>query len=81
MDGFICRAYTVDYSEEKPLCLLHSDTTIGLGVSSLVARPNVIYKEQEPCLDCTFTDSFTNFGYKISRSNGNKEFKKCKGGI
>ncbi|XP_011169679.2 uncharacterized protein LOC105202723 isoform X2 [Solenopsis invicta] len=50
-DGFICRAYTVDYSEEKPLCLLHSDSTIGLGVSSLVTRPNVVYKEQEPCLD------------------------------
>ncbi|XP_024874980.1 uncharacterized protein LOC112456571 [Temnothorax curvispinosus] len=51
VDGFICRAYTVDYSEEKPLCLLHSDSTIGLGVSSLVTRPNVVYKEQEPCLD------------------------------
>lgn len=51
VDGFICRAYTIDYSEERPLCLLHSDSTIGLGVSSLVTRPNVIYKEQEPCLD------------------------------
>ncbi|XP_029179232.1 uncharacterized protein LOC114946745 isoform X3 [Nylanderia fulva] len=50
-NGFICRAYTVDYSEEKPFCLLHSDDTISLGVSSLVARPNVIYKEQEACLD------------------------------
>ncbi|GAB1866522.1 ZP domain-containing protein [Camponotus japonicus] len=49
--GFICRAYTVDYSEEKPFCLLHSDDTISLGVSSLVTRPNVIYKEQEACLD------------------------------
>lgn len=50
-NGFICRAYTVDYSEEKPFCLLHSDDTISLGVSSLVARSNVIYKEQEACLD------------------------------
>lgn len=50
-DGFICRAYTVDYSEEKPFCLLHSDDTISLGVSSLVAKPNVVYKEQEACLD------------------------------
>ncbi|XP_070170904.1 uncharacterized protein [Polyergus mexicanus] len=50
-NGFICRAYTVDYTEEKPFCLLHSDDTISLGVSSLVARPNVIYKEQEACLD------------------------------
>ncbi|XP_072765207.1 uncharacterized protein [Anoplolepis gracilipes] len=50
-NGFICRAYTVDYSEVKPFCLLHSDDTISLGVSSLVARPNVIYKEQEACLD------------------------------
>ncbi|XP_050445248.1 uncharacterized protein LOC126848390 isoform X3 [Cataglyphis hispanica] len=50
-NGFICRAYTVDYSEEKPFCLLHSDDTISLGVSSLVARLNVIYKEQEACLD------------------------------
>ncbi|XP_011872865.1 PREDICTED: uncharacterized protein LOC105564798 [Vollenhovia emeryi] len=50
-DGFICRAYTVDYSEEKPLCLLHSDSTIGLGVSSLVDRSNAVYKEREPCLD------------------------------
>lgn len=53
-DGFTCRAYTVDYSEKKPLCLLHSDDTIGLGVSSLVTRPNVIYKEEEACLDRTF---------------------------
>ncbi|KAL6266982.1 hypothetical protein P5V15_000066 [Pogonomyrmex californicus] len=50
-DGFICRAYTVDYSEKKPLCLLHSDDTIALGASSLVVRPNVVYKEQEPCLN------------------------------
>lgn len=55
MDGFICRAYTVDYSEAKPLCLLHSDSTIGLGVSSLVTRPNAVYREQEPCLDRMFT--------------------------
>ncbi|KYQ57928.1 hypothetical protein ALC60_02977 [Trachymyrmex zeteki] len=51
VDGFMCRAYTVDYSEKKPLCLLHSDSTIGLGVSSLIPRPNVIYREQEPCID------------------------------
>ncbi|KAH0945783.1 hypothetical protein HN011_010617 [Eciton burchellii] len=50
-DGFVCRAYSVDYSEEKPLCLLHSDDTIALGVSSLFAKPNVVYKEQEACLD------------------------------
>ncbi|EZA51621.1 hypothetical protein X777_08805 [Ooceraea biroi] len=50
-DGFVCRAYTVDYSEERPLCLLHSDDTIALGVSSLLAKPNVVYKEQEACLD------------------------------
>jgi len=53
-DGFVCRAYSVDYSEEKPLCLLHSDDTIALGVSSLFAKPNVVYKEQEACLDRTF---------------------------
>ncbi|XP_020296222.1 uncharacterized protein LOC109861116 isoform X2 [Pseudomyrmex gracilis] len=50
-DGFICRAYTIDYLENKPLCLLHSDNTIGLGVSSLIVKPNVTYKEQEACLD------------------------------
>lgn len=50
-DGFVCRSYTIDYSEKRPLCLLHSDDTIGLGVSSLLAKPNVVYKEQEACLD------------------------------
>ncbi|XP_032683048.1 uncharacterized protein LOC116849728 isoform X2 [Odontomachus brunneus] len=50
-DGFICRAYTVDYNEEKVLCLLHSDDTIALGVSSLIPMPNVVYKERETCLD------------------------------
>lgn len=53
-DGFVCRSYTIDYSEKRPLCLLHSDDTIGLGVSSLLAKPNVVYKEQEACLDRTF---------------------------
>ncbi|XP_014479294.1 PREDICTED: uncharacterized protein LOC106746789 isoform X2 [Dinoponera quadriceps] len=50
-DGFICRAYTVDYNEDRVFCLLHSDDTIALGVSALIPAPNVIYKEREACLD------------------------------
>nr|ARK20012.1 venom protein [Ampulex compressa] len=51
VDRFICRSYTVVYSAEGPDCLLHSEDTTSLGVSSLLPAPNAIYKEREPCLD------------------------------
>ncbi|EFN77857.1 uncharacterized protein LOC105189233 [Harpegnathos saltator] len=52
MDGFICRAYTVDHNDrKKTVCQLHSDDTIALGVSSLIPMRNVIYKEREACID------------------------------
>nr|XP_034179295.1 uncharacterized protein LOC117603867 isoform X1 [Osmia lignaria] len=51
VDGFICRGYTMDNSSGEPVCLLHSEDTNGLGVSSLIVASNVIYREREPCLD------------------------------
>ncbi|XP_076678030.1 uncharacterized protein LOC143374068 isoform X2 [Andrena cerasifolii] len=51
LDGFICRGYTMDNSSGVPVCLLHSEDTIGLSVSSLVPVKNVVYREREPCLD------------------------------
>ncbi|XP_043280944.1 uncharacterized protein [Venturia canescens] len=65
-DGFLCRSYTIDNSTYgQPVCLLHSDDTIGAGVSSLVDKPGVIYKEREPCLNlkvrCTNTSMTVEF--------------------
>ncbi|CAL7938353.1 unnamed protein product [Xylocopa violacea] len=52
VDGFICRGYTVDTSRTgEPICLLHSEDTSSLGVSSLIDATNAIYREREPCLD------------------------------
>ncbi|XP_034943908.1 uncharacterized protein [Chelonus insularis] len=51
-DGFICRGFTVNYEiQDSPVCLLHSDDTISAGVSSLIKRNNVVYREREPCLN------------------------------
>lgn len=52
MDGFICRGYTFDNSSGKPVCLLHSEDTTSLGVSSLIDATKTIYRERELCLDC-----------------------------
>lgn len=52
MDGFICRGYTFDNSSGKPICLLHSEDTTSLGVSSLIDATKTIYRERELCLDC-----------------------------
>lgn len=51
VDGFICRGYTFDNSSGDGVCLLHSEDTTSLGVSSLIDTANVVYKEREPCLD------------------------------
>ncbi|XP_033343986.1 uncharacterized protein LOC117230524 [Bombus vosnesenskii] len=51
VDGFICRGYTFANSSGQPLCLLHSEDTTSLGVSSLIDATNVVYREREPCLD------------------------------
>lgn len=51
MDGFICRGYTFDNSSGKPVCLLHSEDTTSLGVSSLIDATKTIYRERELCLD------------------------------
>nr|XP_012146929.1 PREDICTED: uncharacterized protein LOC100880315 isoform X3 [Megachile rotundata] len=51
MDGFVCRGYTVDDSSGELTCLLHSEDTNSLGVSSLITAPSAIYREREPCLD------------------------------
>ncbi|XP_026674051.1 uncharacterized protein LOC108630827 isoform X2 [Ceratina calcarata] len=51
VDGFICRAYTLDNSTGEPTCLLHSEDTISLGVSSLIDVRRAVYREREPCLD------------------------------
>ncbi|XP_043600335.1 uncharacterized protein LOC122575451 isoform X5 [Bombus pyrosoma] len=53
VDGFICRGYTFANSSGQPLCLLHSEDTTSLGVSSLIDATNVVYREREPCLDRT----------------------------
>ncbi|XP_076630697.1 uncharacterized protein LOC143346465 isoform X1 [Colletes latitarsis] len=50
-DGFVCRGYTLDNSSGESLCLLHSEDTVGLGVSSLITTANAVYREREPCLD------------------------------
>ncbi|XP_015108337.1 uncharacterized protein LOC107035452 isoform X1 [Diachasma alloeum] len=54
-DGFICRAFTLanstGHGENSSTCLLHSHDTISTGVSALVKRAHVIYKEREPCLN------------------------------
>ncbi|XP_011313681.1 uncharacterized protein [Fopius arisanus] len=54
-DGFICRAFTLanatGHGENSSTCLLHSHDTISTGVSALIKRANVIYKEREPCLN------------------------------
>ncbi|XP_066595926.1 uncharacterized protein [Prorops nasuta] len=50
-DGFICKAYTINStSSDRTICLLHSEDTTSLGVSSLVNAPGLLYKEREPCL-------------------------------
>ncbi|KZC11093.1 PREDICTED: uncharacterized protein LOC107189204 [Dufourea novaeangliae] len=49
--GFLCRGYTLDNSTGESICLLHSEDTNGLGVSSLIPAANAIYREREPCLD------------------------------
>ncbi|XP_076229202.1 uncharacterized protein LOC116433417 isoform X2 [Nomia melanderi] len=49
--GFLCKGYTLDNSTGESICLLHSEDTSGLGVSSLVPAMNAIYREREPCLD------------------------------
>ncbi|XP_053976905.1 uncharacterized protein LOC128890108 isoform X2 [Hylaeus anthracinus] len=51
VDGFVCRGYTLDNSSGESVCLLHSEDTIGLGVSSLITVANAVYREREPCLD------------------------------
>ncbi|XP_076302864.1 uncharacterized protein LOC143221268 [Lasioglossum baleicum] len=51
VDGFVCRGYTFDNSSGEPVCLLHSEDTTSLGVSSLITLANAIYREREPCLD------------------------------
>ncbi|XP_017765268.1 PREDICTED: uncharacterized protein LOC108554479 [Eufriesea mexicana] len=51
VDGFVCRGYTFDNSSGEPVCLLHSEDTSSLGVSSLITVANAIYREREPCLD------------------------------
>ncbi|KAK9308878.1 hypothetical protein QLX08_001291 [Tetragonisca angustula] len=51
VDGFICRGYTFDNSLGDGVCLLHSEDTTSLGVSSLIDAANMVYKEREPCLD------------------------------
>ncbi|XP_001604126.2 uncharacterized protein LOC100120484 isoform X1 [Nasonia vitripennis] len=51
-DGFLCRAYGVEYSKDnEPTCLLYSEDTISAGVSALISAPNAFYKEREPCID------------------------------
>ena len=51
-DGFVCKSFTVNTrTSRKPICRLHSDDTIGAGVSSLIRTPGVTYKEREPCLN------------------------------
>ncbi|XP_058797709.1 uncharacterized protein LOC131667947 isoform X2 [Phymastichus coffea] len=53
-DGFLCRAYGIEYSRTgEPTCFLHSDDTMGAGVSTLLAVSNAFYKEREPCIDMT----------------------------
>ena len=55
-DGFLCRAYGIEYSNANvPTCFLHSEDTIGAGVSSLVTSPNSFFKEREPCIDSNFS--------------------------
>ncbi|XP_015604224.1 uncharacterized protein LOC107272038 [Cephus cinctus] len=51
IDGFICRAYTIDHSTNQSICLLHSDDLLSVGVSSLITKPEVTYREREPCLE------------------------------
>ncbi|XP_017796564.1 PREDICTED: uncharacterized protein LOC108577858 [Habropoda laboriosa] len=51
VDGFVCRGYTLDNSSGELVCLLHSEDTNSLGVSSLIDMPHAIYREREPCLD------------------------------
>ncbi|CAK9824833.1 hypothetical protein ANTRET_LOCUS2937 [Anthophora retusa] len=51
VDGFVCRGYTLDNSSGELICLLHSEDTNSLGVSSLIDVPRAIYREREPCLD------------------------------
>ncbi|XP_076164704.1 uncharacterized protein LOC143145320 isoform X2 [Ptiloglossa arizonensis] len=51
VDGFVCRGYTLDHSNGAMVCLLHSEDTSGLGISSLLATANAVYREREPCLD------------------------------
>ncbi|KAL7301175.1 hypothetical protein TKK_0006146 [Trichogramma kaykai] len=55
-DGFICRAYTIEFAAEStnlPTCYLHSEDTIGAGVSVLAHTARAFYKEREPCIDVT----------------------------
>ncbi|KAJ8681895.1 hypothetical protein QAD02_017687 [Eretmocerus hayati] len=51
-DGFLCRAYGIEYSTSMaPTCYLHSEDTIGAGVSTLVHSSTGYFKEREPCID------------------------------
>ncbi|CAB0033015.1 unnamed protein product, partial [Trichogramma brassicae] len=56
-DGFICRAYTIEFAAEStnlPTCYLHSEDTIGAGISVLAHTARAFYKEREPCIDAFF---------------------------
>lgn len=48
----------MEYAQGKaPSCLLHSDDTIGAGVSTLVTTARAFYKEREPCIDSNYTST------------------------
>ncbi|XP_076295009.1 uncharacterized protein LOC143216107 [Lasioglossum baleicum] len=68
--GFFCRGYTMDNSSGAPICLLHAEDTVGLGVSSLVPMANAIYREREPCLDLKVRCNETAMRVELSTSGG-----------
>ncbi|XP_076651481.1 uncharacterized protein LOC143358317 [Halictus rubicundus] len=68
--GFLCRGYTLDNSTGAPMCLLHAEDTVGLGVSSLVPTANAIYREREPCLDLKVRCNESAMRVELSTSDG-----------